>query len=234
MPRDDSPNDQYESLKRQLQDSILNEYPNPERKGCLGDSILKDLASLPFDESLEGDPNWHHVTHCSECYREFLAFRARLKNLARNRGVKVGAGIAAAAIVVGVVAFFALRLPAPPNAGRPVIAQRVFRPRLVDLEGRSMTRSDAGKEQTTPILLQREPEELTIKLPFGSKSGTYEVQLVKNAGHPLVSVTAEGTIQNGTTSLTAKADLSSLEPGNYFIGMRLVPWDWTYYPVVIQ
>src|ERR1035438_10890703 len=75
MPRPESPDAQFDRLKSQLQNSILSDYPNPERKGCPGEAVLKELAARPLDDSLEGNPHWHHVTHCSECYREFLGLR---------------------------------------------------------------------------------------------------------------------------------------------------------------
>jgi len=36
------------------------------------------------------------------------------------------------------------------------------------------------------------------------------------------------------TALTARVDLSKYEPGQYFIGIRPIPWDWSYYPVLLQ
>ena len=193
MPRDESPDAQYERLKRQLQDSILNDYPNPERKGCPGDAALAELAARPLDDSVEGDPNWHHVTHCAECYREFLGFRAEIRRRARARRVRVGLGFGAAAILATAGAFFVIRQSAPDHSKRPQIAERAFRPRIVDLEGRSMTRSEGGKDETKPILLEREPEELTIRLPVGSKPGVYEVQLSKSADQPLASARGAAT-----------------------------------------
>jgi hypothetical protein len=67
MPRDESFGAQFDRLQSHLQDAVLNNYPNPERKGCPGDVVLKELATGPYDVSIERDPHWHHVTHCSEC-----------------------------------------------------------------------------------------------------------------------------------------------------------------------
>lgn len=92
----------------------------------------------------------------------------------------------------------------------------------------------AGTGETKPLVLAREPEELTIRLPFGSMEGAYEVQIQRSAGNPLLSASGNAKLKNGTTALTAKMDLSKLEPGNYFICVRRVPWDWTCYPVVID
>jgi len=231
MPRPHSLHARFDRLKSQLQDSILSDYPNPERKGCPGDAVLKELAARPLDDSLEGDSHWHHVTHCSECYREFLGFRAEAQQKAKARLTKIGvaAAIATALIVGGT--FLAIRESTPP---KPQSAEIVYQQRIVDLQGRVMTRSEEGKEDTKPIVLQREPEALTIRLPFGSREGAYEIQIAKSADHPLLSATAEAKVENGTTALTAKMDLSKFEPGNYFICLRRLPWDWTCYPVVIR
>src|ERR1700684_1013551 len=134
MSRHESPDLQFDKLKRQLQDTILKDYPNPERKGCPGDPVLRELAARPLDDSLEQDPRWRHITHCSECYREFLRFRAELKQRAKARGAKIGMAAAVAAVLIAAGTFVAIRESTRPT--RPQSAELVFRDRLVDLQGR--------------------------------------------------------------------------------------------------
>lgn len=234
MPSDESLEAQFDRLKKQLQDTIFKDYPNPERKGCPGEAVLKELAERPLYETPEGNPAWHHVTHCAECYREFLDLReeVRRKSKARQGKLRMVLGIAALLVVAG--AFFALRKPSVDRSKRPPNVELAFRQRIVDLEGRAVTRSEEGKGETKPIVLQREPEELAIHLPYGSKEGTYEVRIVKSADHPLLSATGDAKFQNGTTALSTKMDLSDFQQGKYFICVRRVPWDWTCYPVEIQ
>jgi len=231
MSRHESPDFQFDKLKRQLQDSILKDYPNPERKGCPGDPVLKELAARPLDDSLEQDSHWHHITHCSECYREFLGLRAERQRGARPRLAKIGVA-AAAAVLIAAGAWLAILESTRPK--HPQSAELVFRPRIVDLQGRATTRSEEGKQETKPLVLEREPEALTIRLPFGSREGAYEVQIAKSADQPLLSAAGEAKVENGTTALTAKMDLSKFEPGNYFICLRRLPWDWTCYPVIVR
>ncbi len=233
MP-DESPRAHFDRLKKQLQDSILREYPNPERRGCPGNAVLQDLARRPLDENLEGDTKWQHVTHCSECYREFLDIRSVAKRRQKTQRLMIGAGLVTAIVAVAAIMLFTNRQPGTPAPERPQIAEQVFHPRIVDLEGRSMTRSDQAKDETKPIVLGREPEELTIWFPIGSKAGKYEIQFLKSADQPLFSVSGDARIDNGGTALTTRIDLSKYQPGKYFIGVRQVPWDWTYYPVVLQ
>ena len=100
MPPEESPESKFDRLKKQLQDSILRDYPNPERKGCPGGAVLQELAERPLDRAVEDDPHWQHITHCSECYREFLAFNNAFRQQAKARRVRVGWGVAVAAIVI--------------------------------------------------------------------------------------------------------------------------------------
>ena len=50
MPPEESPESKFDRLKKQLQDSILRDYPNPERKGCPGGAVLQELAERPLDQ----------------------------------------------------------------------------------------------------------------------------------------------------------------------------------------
>ena len=232
MP-EESPHAHFDRLKKQLQDSILRDYPNPERRGCPGNAALQTLARRPLDYSLEGSPNWQHITHCSECYREFLDLRAGVKRRQKVQRAGVALGMAAVIILVAVVALVNHRGTSP-RPDHPQIAELIYRPRTVDLDGLSMTRSEKGNAEKKPVLLGREPEELTIRLPFGSKAGSYEVQLLKTADHPLLSANGEAKIENGLTMVKVRMDLSPYEPGRYFFGVRQIPWDWTYCPAEIQ
>jgi hypothetical protein len=234
MAPEPSPAEQFDRIKKQLQDSILKDYPNPDRVGCPGVAVLKELAARPLDDNLEGHAEWHHVTHCSECYREFLGFRAELRRKTKRRQAVVRSALVTTTVVIVAVVFFSVRQTTSHGLNGNQIAQTTFTPRIVDLEGRSIARSEQSTEETKPLLLERAPLDLTIRLPFGSKAGTYEVRLLRTVDQPLLSVTAQAVIQNGITELRTKVDLSKFAPGSYFIGIRRVPWDWTYYQVMIQ
>jgi hypothetical protein len=232
MP-DELPRAHFDRLKRQLQDSILRGYPNPERRGCPGARVLQELARRPLDDNLESDSDWQHITHCSECYREFLDVRTAMKRRQKTRQVTIGLGLAAAVALAAFVVF-SNRQAGALRSDRPQVAEQIYRPLIIDLESHSMTRSAKGKDETNPLLLGREPEQLIIRLPFGSKAGTYEIQFLKTPDRPLLSVTSKARLDNGVPALTTRVDLSKYEPGKYYIGVRQVPWDWTYYPTLLQ
>jgi hypothetical protein len=229
MPSEESPAAKFDRLKKQLQDAILRDYPNPERRGCPGDAVLRELGARPMDRPVEDDPHWHHITHCSECYGEFLAFNNEVRQRAKVRKVRLGWALAgvAAALSVGVLVGLYQGGVFPK---RPQNAELAYVKKTVDIP--SMTRSPDGAEPK-PIMLERQPEELTIQLPLGSKAGAYELQLKRN-DETVVSAASNAEIHNGTTAFTVKLDLSNLRPGNYSIVVRQVPFDWNYYPVVIR
>src|SRR5690349_13281124 len=106
MPPEESPEARFDRLKKQLQDSILRDYPNPERKGCPDGAVLKELAERPLDETIERDPHWHHLTHCSDCYQEFLNLNNAHRERVKARRVRVRWVVGATAAVAVVAAVF--------------------------------------------------------------------------------------------------------------------------------
>lgn len=230
MPFEELPEARYERLKKELQASILRDYPNPERKGCPGERIVRGLAEQPLSESIEGDPNWQHVTHCAECYREFLAFRESGRYRQRNQTRLGWGGVAAAILALGI--YFGIRPSKTVSPDRPQLAELQYRKTTVDVE--SMARSGETPGEKKPILLEREPKELTIRLPVGSRIGTYEFQIRDAAGQAIIAKQTEAAIHDGVTELTVLLDLSQFASGNYSIRVRRIPFDWVYYPVVVQ
>lgn len=229
MPPEESPQAKYNRLKRQLQDSILSEYPNPERKGCPGDVAVRSLAERASDEDIENDPNWHHLTHCSECYREFLDLRLRMKSDAKKQNLLVRLG-AAAVLVLAIGLFFWYERRSSPLPERPQNAEIAYSKVTIDIP--AMTRSETARANS-PIVLQRKPTELTVNFPVGSKAGEYEFRLLKD-NQQIFAARAAAAILNGITAFTVRVDLSAVPSGSYSMSVRQPPWDWTYVPVVVQ
>jgi hypothetical protein len=179
MPGDESFESKYERLKRQLQESILTEYPNPNRVGCPGEPVVRGLAQRYLDRTVQDEPSWQHVTRCSPCYREFLDARAEMKGAADSRRrVRVGLGLALAGVIFGGVAIYVSRGSGLNHPGRLQNAEVGWQVQRVDLSKYAPTRStDAGQQDQTVIRLRPVPTDLVIELPFGSGRGEYEVQV---------------------------------------------------------
>lgn len=232
MPSEESPKIKYERLQRRLQEEILSKYPNPERKACPGEAVLRGLAASPLDEYIETDPNWQHVTHCSECYREFLEFQSAITQRNKVRREALRWSFAGAVVLVALAIFFFVRGPVQSGSKRPQNAELAYSPRTINIE--SMTRSATGGGEKKPFFLDRDREALMIQLPVGSKAGTYEFQLRDQADRVIVTKSATAIIDRGLTAFLVDVDLSGLQPGQYKMEVRQVPWDWDYYPVVLR
>lgn len=72
--KEETPEEKWNRVQQQIRQGITEGYPNPERKGCPGVETIAQLAfrSASFDDAIEDDPQWHHITHCSPCYSEYL------------------------------------------------------------------------------------------------------------------------------------------------------------------
>jgi hypothetical protein len=138
LMQDDSADQIFEELQDIVQQAILLDFPNPERKGCSGPEVLRQLANRPRPTR---DAAWEHVTHCSPCYREFLDLRGLVKQqreLQRSRALRRRALVSVVAILVTGALI----------AGYEVIHNATGG---IDLsEGRRTSRLEAGKQSAPP------------------------------------------------------------------------------------
>jgi hypothetical protein len=68
----ETPEQKYDRLRIAVQEAILRDYPNPERKDCPDNALVREVA---WRDELTKDAVWQHITHCSPCYAEFLKFK---------------------------------------------------------------------------------------------------------------------------------------------------------------
>lgn len=71
-------------MDRELfKDYLLTAFPNPERKGCPDEDVVKGLARR---EIALDHPAMLHIAKCSECYAEYANHRADLKESSGGGG----------------------------------------------------------------------------------------------------------------------------------------------------
>jgi hypothetical protein len=187
------------------------------------------LAERASAENVENDANWYHLTHCSECYREFLNLRLKVKTKAETRRSLVRR-VVTVVLALAIGLFFWYKHRGVPIPERPQNADLAYSKVTIDIP--AMTRSETARA-SSPIVLQRKPTELTVNCPVGSKPGEYEFQLVKDK-QQILTAHARAAILNGTTAFTIKIDLSTIRSGSYSMSVRRPPWDWSYVPVFVQ
>jgi hypothetical protein len=228
--------EQERELVNLFEQAALNDFPNPQRIGCPGSEFLRKMATNRRSISVR-DPRLRHVARCSPCFKEFTAFRAQAA--ARRKRTRITL-IAAGVIVVAMATAGALKrarmMPFFGNGARTPAGTYVAA--TLDMKNRSIVRGAEGTPQAPPpansLRLPRERVSLRITLPFASEPGQYEVQILREIGKPLRTGSGNAHIENGLTVLPVKVDLGNLSPGQYLIGIRRVPWDWTFNPIVIE
>ena len=232
MSPEESSQGKYERIQRRLQEEILHKYPNPERKGCPGRQVLARLALDSFSTKLEGDTDWEHTTHCSECYREYLDIRADAARSKERRANAIRWSIAGTALLAAVLLFVFVQVRTEINHERPQNAELAYLPRTINIE--SMSRSAGQSERKSAIKLDRGLIALTVQLPIGSKIGSYEFRLRNSNGSAMLMKSAAAKLREGTTSFVLRLDLRKASPGQYRMEIRQSPFDWNYYPVEIR
>jgi hypothetical protein len=201
-------------------------FPNPNREGCPGQDVLRAIAFRKFERQKAKE--WDdHLSHCSPCFNEYMAFREEARRSARVRMVAVAV---AAAIVVIVGAIWLVYRSLGPYRGTNV----TYQANLLDLRERSALRGAEANPNRIPIELPRGALALSIYLPTGSEPGKYEVEIVEEPGKPLISAEGTAAFRDYIAVVEVKVDLQRLRPGLYLVGIRQAGWSWAYYPVVLK
>ncbi|MGB9457515.1 MAG: hypothetical protein WCB12_15815 [Bryobacteraceae bacterium] len=236
----ESPEQISNEIQDLLQQAVLSDYPNPERKGCAGKQVVREVAARQMPVQ---DAAWEHITHCSPCYREFLGFRAELAGarkrlVRRNRIVLVT--VLAAAGIAGILIWTrgSHGVEQPPVVARkiqtPVINAMVAK---VDLQPFSPARGEGNATaQSTNVAatLARQVVRLELSLPIGSDDGTYEVRIMDGQLRSLMSRSAATAFTDHVTTLSVTLDLSTLAPGSYVLGLKGPESGWRTYPIAVR
>ncbi len=107
---------------------------------------------------------------------------------------------------------------------------------VLDFRNRLVLRGvpETGEQAQQPLMLLRGIDTVSLHLPTGSRTGTYDVGVFEEPGQPLVSAAGTATTEGSLTVLKAKLDLSKLNFGHYLLAIRLPGVDWSYYPLVVR
>jgi len=227
MP-DQPPDEISDEIQQLLRQAILNNYPNPERRGCPGTAVLREVArrQLPIRDSY-----WEHMTHCSPCFEEFLEFRRDInsarKHLIRRNRIILTTGLVLAGIV-GVLVW-----KGPPEISPNAITPEAFAD--VDMRPFAPVRGD-NAQQTDKFagILTRKRSQLTVTLPVGAQEGIYEVRLMDNDLHTIASGQAPASFKDHLVKLTITFDLTAIPPGTYVIASRRDSGGWMTSPVLMR
>ena len=211
---------QEEKLRKLAKELFLNEYPNPERKGCPDSQTIKAVA---FGK-LRGEQasQWRtHFATCSPCTREYAGFRQEFQRAKRLRALA-----AIAAVVLAVIAGW-LALGQFSSRGES------WRQARLDLRGHEAFRG-AGAPKAAPLELARGRLELTLDLPTGSEPGDYDVQLTQGPSQPVAMASARAELVDGVAVLKVRIDLGKANVGPASLLVRRSGQSWATYALLLK
>lgn len=224
----ETPEQRYERLREVVQQTILRNFPNPERKGCPGDTVVREVAGR---REIVEDDAWQHITHCSPCYATFLESKDEFRAIRRRRGLGIIlTGVAFVALASG-LAVYEWKHRGEPTS---IPSGEMYEAASLDLRDRSSQRGAEAQPATLAALfLPRKKLDLAISLPFGSEPGPYEVR-IRNAGQEIVTASGNAEVKQGDTELRVKLDLSGFAPGVYAVAIRQPSSSWVESPVTLR
>jgi hypothetical protein len=232
-------------LFEKLQEHVLEEYPNPERIGCIDHSTLKTWVYSPQELDLS-DPKYLHVLKCAECTRELIELR-QLRNeqsarakiavlshpspAANWRWTAFAAALLCCFAGAGVI-YWRTHLVATPAQ----VAESTPVAVTIDLSQAGTTR---GTDTTTvpAVVLPRRVVNSHVILPNFSPGGDYVVSITtdRNGASEKATGRAVANVQGFHTDLTATLDLRLLPPGTYFLATTHEGDPASYfYPLTVQ
>ena len=207
------------TLYRQLEQYVLDHYPNPTRKDCLTSETLRLIVNEPETLDLQ-DPKYQHIMECAECLREVIGFREarqtqllteptdRLKRAHRLSVLTLGA-TAAACLLGGVAIGTHIRRDSGPSVPE-------IRSEVLDLSRDATAR---GVENSQPALLMKDANQV-VELPPLSPPGRYQVTLRHTDGDVLVSADGTASANDGRLELRIHWNLAKLPSGTYRLSLK--------------
>lgn len=200
-----------------------NSFPNPNREGCPKPEVIEAIARGKGDPAQQRD-FFVHMSRCSPCFNDFATFRSAAQRERRLKAV----GIAAIIVLVCLASWFVV--------GSRHHTAGTYTTVVLDLRNRLVLRGvpETGEQAQQPLMLLRGIDNVSLYLPTGSRTGTYDVGVFEQPGTPLVRTTGMAKAESNLTVLKAKLDVSKLSSGHYLLAIRPPRVDWSYYPLLIR
>ena len=202
-----------------LAQSLSQEFPNPERIGCPDPAVLRGIAFRKL-RLAEADRWLQHLSTCSPCFQQFKEFRKEAERQRRRRRWTAAGGTAI--LLLAVAGWVWLQTQ---KAATEVLDLR-------QLAAVNLQNPTAHEQQT--LVFYRWARHLTIDLPAGSKPGVEEeVAIFSETDAEIFDTMASVRMERDAVYVEVDIDMSSFQPGQYFLGVREPGLTWTEYRVRI-
>ena len=217
-----------------IEELLLTAFPNPERTGCPGPTVIEDYGNQRIDD----ESVWEHISKCSPCFSEFKLVRdtrwkaeAKKERQRKRRLAAVAAAAAVLLLAIGITYLLLNRKPAASFSPQPSLLA------TIDLSKASVVRGagDGSHELHLPPISKRATELQIIMPPF-SGTGHYVVAILRsrNDEAPVAKGSGIATGSDAHAEVRIGIDLSRLEPGDYLLATwRDADRALYYYPLQI-
>lgn len=207
--------DQDTSLFKSLEQFVLDNYPNPQRIGCLPRAQLEALLDHPGSLNLK-DIKYTHIMECAECTRDLIGLRqarsqGAMKHAPNHRSVVF-------ALCAGIlIALFGGIWIGAHFRSQPAATQLASAEQLVDLASVPSLRGD---EPDTSIEMLKDAGRFIFELPPYTPPGKFHVSLLNKDQEEIMSTDAESRGDKGHLKLPVSLDISHLAAGEYRLALR--------------
>jgi hypothetical protein len=261
MMRDKLSRREDRALLKALRAVVLTQFPNPDRKECPGTQTLHAIATKRISMF---DPAHEHVGSCSPCFKELTGIRRALQRRKILLWAMATTGTAIVVFAVWLTYFRFQGLDNPPQPqtvqsvqpgeARPPVQSSggsqattpnpsvsppevKYEAALLDLRNASATRTvePANPDPSDkPHEIPRGLLALTVQLPIGSDSGSYELQIRDSNQQAIQTTKGLASIEKGITRLSIQLDTRSIQPGEYEFAWRIGDLSWRQHKIVIR
>lgn len=216
-----------------IEELLLTAYPNPERVGCPGTSIITAFGNRQISKTNQVRD---HIWHCSPCYKEFKAARdarwRREEAQARQRKrIRLAAVVMAAALVIAGISLTLLKKGNSFKKQQELAAKSQHSDSaatLAQLDFVTFNLLDVGTDRADeqhPIDLppvHRTIVEARIILPRFSGTGRYTILVLKprRSETAIAEGSGDATGNDTVAEVKIRLNLTHAAPGTYRLATR--------------
>jgi hypothetical protein len=207
--------DQDTALFKSLEQFVLDNYPNPQRIGCLPRAQLEALLDHPGSLN-QKDVKYTHIMECAECTRDLIGLREARSQGAMKHHPNYRSVVFAlcAGILIALLGGIWIGAHFRPQ---PAPTQLASAEQLVDLASVPSLRGD---QRDTGIEMLKDAGRFIFELPPYTPPGKFHVSLLNKDQEEIVSTDTESRGDKGHLKLPVSLDISHLAAGEYRLALR--------------
>jgi len=207
--------DQDTGLFKSLEQFVLDNYPNPQRVGCLPRAQLEALLDHPGSLNLK-DVKYTHIMECAECTRDLIGLREVRRQKAPKHSPNRRNALLALCAAILIVLIGGIWIGAHFRQ-QPAATQLASTEQLVNLAAVPSLRGD---QPDTSIVMLKDAGRFIFELPPYTPPGQFHISLLNKDQEEIMFTDAESRGDKGHLKLPVSLDIAHLAAGEYRLALR--------------